>query len=380
MNTLLIDDRRITHRNDKIDFLRFLLAVSVLLVHLIPWASFYGLEVDNFAETFNKLFSKFFQPKNETNPAVLGFIVLSGYCIHRNGLRKDYFPIKPYLIKRFFRIFPVYILGMILGVLVFLQFGYFDQKIQAITSTNAVSLWGSIIKLIGISALFPFGYKMSYQGNGPLITAAVEFWLYLVYPIVIVLLSKYSEKRFWKILILLNLLGVVGIIFFPAFKTWWHNGSLLGFLLYWYIGAKFVSYSFYHSIKKKQLHIVLIFLILSIILIYFKAELYILVEIKKIALAFCFGLVLRKIDTLSASNLQGYNVKFKLWDRFWHIFIGCSYSIYALHTPLIVVGFVTGLKVIHIVLLVVVLSLISYAFFEKPLIDYSKLLAKKFYS
>jgi peptidoglycan/LPS O-acetylase OafA/YrhL len=367
MNTLLINDRRITYRNDKIDRLRFLLALSVLFVHLIPWASFYGFEVNYYAESFNNLFSKFFQPKGETNPAVLGFIVLSGYCIHRNGLRADYFHIKPYLIKRFFRIFPVYLLGTVLGIIIFLQLGFADLKIQAFTSTSAISWLGCIIKVTGISALSPFGFR---------VTAAVEFWLYLIYPLVILLLARYSEKVLWQSLILLSVLGVVVVIIFPEIKAWWHNGSIFSFLIYWYIGAKFVSHSFYQLVKRKRLYLIVVFLVLSLILILSQAELYIIVEIRKIVLALIFGLLLKRID-ISGRNSHLQVAKFESIQKIWSLLIGCSYSLYALHTPLIVLGFALGIKLSNIIFAIITVSFLSYTFFEKPLIKYSKSLARK---
>jgi peptidoglycan/LPS O-acetylase OafA/YrhL len=217
---------------------------------------------------------------------------------------------------------------------------------------------------------------VSYLGNGPLITAAVEFWLYLIYPLVILLLARYSEKVLWQSLILLSVLGVVVVIIFPEIKAWWHNGSIFSFLIYWYIGAKFVSHSFYQLVKRKRLYLIVVFLVLSLILILSQAELYIIVEIRKIVLALIFGLLLKRID-ISGRNSHLQVAKFESIQKIWSLLIGCSYSLYALHTPLIVLGFALGIKLSNIIFAIITVSFLSYTFFEKPLIKYSKSLARK---
>jgi peptidoglycan/LPS O-acetylase OafA/YrhL len=71
--------------------LRALFALWVVIGHLIPWARrLQGVEavpawLYYFTDT---IVDRLTQSSNELNPAVLCFIVLSGYCIHRNGLRK----------------------------------------------------------------------------------------------------------------------------------------------------------------------------------------------------------------------------------------------------------------------------------------------------
>lgn len=75
-------------RSAGIDCLRGALALYVLFGHLLPWA-LYTTHTSTAFTQVNAWLIRVFQGHGETDPAVLGFIVLSGYYIHRNGLRAD---------------------------------------------------------------------------------------------------------------------------------------------------------------------------------------------------------------------------------------------------------------------------------------------------
>jgi peptidoglycan/LPS O-acetylase OafA/YrhL len=68
-------------RSISVDVIRAVLAIWVLFAHLIPQANavFGGYAQLNKARLF---LVRIFNFNRETYPAVLGFIVLSGYCIH----------------------------------------------------------------------------------------------------------------------------------------------------------------------------------------------------------------------------------------------------------------------------------------------------------
>ena len=88
-------------RSEGIDLLRAFFALWVLFAHLVPWA---GLVSDG-SILLRFLFAglgRVFQPAAETHPAVLGFMVLSGYCIHRNGFRRLEGSPKQDALRRFF--------------------------------------------------------------------------------------------------------------------------------------------------------------------------------------------------------------------------------------------------------------------------------------
>ena len=79
-----------------IEFARGLFALWVLFAHCLPWAQ--QVDSSRFIPTFlvdaGKWLIFTFQTRGEVHPAVLSFIVLSGYCIHRNGFRAGSFDIK----------------------------------------------------------------------------------------------------------------------------------------------------------------------------------------------------------------------------------------------------------------------------------------------
>jgi hypothetical protein len=75
-------------RSPSIDVLRGLLAFWVLGAHLFAWSGTLNQGSIVLTAMFERL-GQLFQSNGETHPAVLGFIVLSGYCIHRTGFRRQ---------------------------------------------------------------------------------------------------------------------------------------------------------------------------------------------------------------------------------------------------------------------------------------------------
>ena len=105
-------------RADALDVLRCVLAAWVLCSHFLSWA-----QAAQGSERVPRVLLELFgfldhllQPATETHPAVLAFIVLSGYCIHRNGCRDASFLFSSYARRRAFRILPVYVLARLTGV------------------------------------------------------------------------------------------------------------------------------------------------------------------------------------------------------------------------------------------------------------------------
>src|ERR1700745_948071 len=47
---------------------------------------------------------------------VTGFVVLSGYCVHRNGLRRERDDVGGYALRRLLRIYPVYAVACFAGL------------------------------------------------------------------------------------------------------------------------------------------------------------------------------------------------------------------------------------------------------------------------
>ncbi|WP_032112191.1 acyltransferase family protein [Candidatus Paracaedibacter symbiosus] len=371
----MINDVLIQGRAQKLDYLRFLLALCVLLVHLIPWSNRLSIPISENILIINKLFIYVFQSSGETNPTVLAFIVLSGYCIHRNGLRKNNFDVKSFLIKRVFRISPIYFLAVLLGALAFLMSTKINVNIKEITSTSEISLSGILLKLSGVCSFFPHLFAFSFQGNGPLTTVAVEFYLYLFYPFAIYFLNSIKEKYFWYGLFLITSLGVILISISPPLKSWWHNGSFFGFLLYWYIGAKFISRKFAEKIKRNIKSIVLAWLIITTLLTFIKLEWSVLIEFRKILFTLMIGSLIHSLDKPTL-NSQDSNL-LPIQKYFLKPLIESSYSLYALHTPLVVICLAFRMDWYIIVPICLVAGWATYLLIEKPSIQCARSLIKR---
>ena len=303
-----------TTRAEGLDALRFLLAFWVLAAHMNHWA--FTTAPHWFTGTMTSLVS-LFQPTSETHPAVIAFIVLSGYCIHRNGLRAENTAISPYVIRRTFRILPIFILATGVGALA----GNY------ILGDANISVGGIALKLIGVSAFVPSLNAVTYQGNGPLHTVMVECWLYVVYPLVMLFLIRGGRER--MVWIALGAIWILGVLFCrgnPALTNWWHNGSLLGFLLYWWIGAWLVSGRLPRHILAVAVGL-WIALSLKLLITGPSSDL-IFVEARKVVFALLIGAFIAAIDKPARLTIGR---------------LGCAgYSLYAFHAPVGLVLLLAG--------------------------------------
>ena len=362
--TSFLDAPIIHSRSTGIDFLRGLLALWVLLAHSMPWAAYVKGNIEqSVVENGLSWLVKIFQGHGETHPAVLGFIVLSGYCIHRNGARRvTGFSIKNYAWRRFFRIWPVYIIAIVVGLLCYFAYSSIDQvKAVAISGTPAIN-WACLAsKFFGTSVFFAPLHACSFQGNAPLNTAMVEIWLYVLYAVVVARLIKG-----WRDSIIIAAIGLayfLGLLFVstsPNYLPWWNNGSVFSFAVYWWIGAKFVID---RPIKMSIILITLAaWLLLTFAFIIQLTDNIIVVEIRKILLAILFGAVISSCDR----TVRGWYKTLSQVGLF-------GYSLYALHAPLLILLLILGINVWAAMILVVGVAAVVYKFFEKPMIEFGRL-------
>jgi peptidoglycan/LPS O-acetylase OafA/YrhL len=137
----LVDRPSVRDRSDSIDTLRAALALWVLTVHVAEWGPLSATGTAEPLSWFEHWTVRLFQQHGETHPAVIAFIVLSGYCIHRGGGRRgSRWTTAGYATKRFFRIWPVYVAASIVGAVVFefVNQGH-RQLVGAITETTAIT-------------------------------------------------------------------------------------------------------------------------------------------------------------------------------------------------------------------------------------------------
>lgn len=343
--------------NPKITILRMLCALFVLFVHAVFWYDYYFQAMAPLLRTINLYLFKIFQGSGETNPAVIAFLTISGYCIHRNGIRLEPIDLKTFFIRRILRVVPMLIVGTILGVGVFYALQN-DPKIWAITYTNHNSWQGILYKLSGLFVFSPINFaELCYQGNGPLITCIVELWLYAAYPLLALLAITKGEKILWWFIGVVTLLGVVACTLFPSITEWWHNGSLFGFLIYWWIGVYAVNSSTkLFTFKKNYLFL---YTILTVFLL-INPKIFIIVELRKIVLSLIVGSTLQWCET-------------KPWQHLYaKTFFESGYSLYAVHTPLICLALFYQFNFLSMCLAIIVIAQLCYLGIERPFVRLGK--------
>jgi peptidoglycan/LPS O-acetylase OafA/YrhL len=241
----LLDRDRLSYRSDGLDLLRALLAIWVIVSHFAVWGALSDTGSPDFLQAFQSFTASTFQDHGGTNPAVLAFIVLSGYCIHRSGARRGGWSIRRYAIVRAYRIWPVYLAASLVGVAMFLGALQANAPLaRQLSGTEAVSAGCVAAKLTGISAFVPPLHDCAFQGNAPLSTVMVEIWLYVAYALgAALLLRGFRERALWGLVGAVYLSGFIFVASNADYLSWWSNGSFAGFLLYWWIGAGIVARS-----------------------------------------------------------------------------------------------------------------------------------------
>ena len=182
--------------------------------------------------------------------------MLSGYCIHRAGLRApDRQALGFYALRRGFRILPVYGLGIGAGLLGFAIAARRSAYLAAaLSGTSQIDSLCIAAKALTVPALVPQLFQCAFLGNAPLATVMVEIVLYATYGAAFALLVwRGRERIIW--LVCAGVFGVSVVLFSagvePGFYAWWQNGSVFGFLPYWWLGVLFVNRDFAAAVKRR---------------------------------------------------------------------------------------------------------------------------------
>ncbi len=352
-------------RSDGLDALRFFLALWVMFAHVVGWSVYLkAMNPGNPLERVHEGLIWLFQRNGETHPAVLAFIVLSGYCIHRNGFRlQSNFSLKSFGIRRFFRILPLYLLASALGIALYLaNMETNGIAAKALSGTDNITLMYITVKLIGISSFIPSLHACSFQGNAPLTTAMVEIWLYILYGAITWFIANGIAPKWLVIGATVLWVSSFGYMLLkPSYVGWWHNGSFISFALYWWLGALFAAYRPTVNGKRQTTRVIMSGLAL-ILLGSFGSSL-VLIELRKIGLVLLFALLISRLDcgwrchALAKAGQSGYDI-------------------YALHAPLLIFLFLNGAGLILAVCFTLIISSVCHLAFERPLLEYGKRLAK----
>lgn len=154
--------------------------------------------------------------------AVVLFFLLSGFVIHYNYSVKPTFDRADFLWKRFVRIYPIFILVMLMSICLNLATGGRQEHVDGATFFyNFIGLQDSQLQKPGI------GYP-TFGDNDPLWSLGYEAWFYLLYAIV-------GSGKFSRNLALVGIISFVSALlfsFYPgkAFLT-------LFYLPVWWLGV-----------------------------------------------------------------------------------------------------------------------------------------------
>jgi len=318
-------------RSDGIDVLRAIFALWVVLAHLVPWSVLaHGPDaVPRWIAELADLIQRIFQPIGELHPAVVAFIVLSGYCIHRAGLRAPGTgEIAGYAIRRFFRIMPLYYLTIAVGLVGFLAASRYAPKLAvAMSGTEAISGACIAAKAVVLSAFWPGWYECGFLGNAPLATVVVEIVLYILYGTVFAaLVWRGREPIIWLACagLFLFSLAMLGIGVGPHFYGWWQNGSIFGFLPYWWLGVLFVNPRFASECRRRWWLIAAVWVILTTLLLLWPPPgVQAIAELRKLSFALLTGVLIAAADTVRVRPLAALAPVGR-----------AGYGLYALHAPL----------------------------------------------
>lgn len=167
-------------RIDFIDYLRGIAILSVYFFHSLG-ASFGGYQLPWgwLARSFDVPL-----PFLATLPFQFGFMgvplffVISGFCIHISFKQQGQ-QWGPFFIRRFFRIYPAYLIATLLFAFCFTQ--------------TLHDFWFQFIRHALL--IHNFNIATIHGLNGSFWTIAIEFQLYLVYPLLLALVAKFGWRR-----------------------------------------------------------------------------------------------------------------------------------------------------------------------------------------
>lgn len=319
---------KIRGRANGIDVLRAVCALWVIVDHTMYWLP--QLQGgDAIPPAVRRVFlaiGHFWQPNAELHPAVLIFIILSGYCVHRAGFRTDSDDLRPFMIRRAYRILPVYLAALAAGIIaITIAFGVWpDRAAKLLIPIDTACLASKVFLIAAIAG----SQACMFQVNGPLGTVMVEIVLYAIYALAFGALIWRGKERILWILCALSLVATFGVAaakpLQPGLYYWWQNSSVYGFLPYWWLGAAVVNPNVARLLSRRIPSVlgVALWVALSVIILVTDAA-PLLSEVRKLLFALLVAGLLPVIDRvplrdnpISAAGRSGY-------------------SIYAFHAPII---------------------------------------------
>ena len=224
-----------------LDVFRGVCALAVFLNHWILYSNFApagGVEmgVHRVLLLGYDAFTALAWPTGGQHPAVIGFFVLSGFCIHgpfERRLRQSR-PVaawREYFVRRTLRIMPVYWTGAALGLLLLAALAWRPTGDALLVLHSTATPAQIAARLGGYSGLWP---EEVYVGNVTLGSVAVEILIYLAYP-----LFYRGAAAGRRLLLGAGAIGLqlIAILLWPYIDPIVLFGSVLVMAFFWYLGA-----------------------------------------------------------------------------------------------------------------------------------------------
>ena len=355
-----------------LDLSRAIAALLVLIgyIYIVIFTSTQKVELFSFQKIL-EFFGSF------GHQAVMVFFVLSGFLVSKSAIKAlNENNLKKYTINRVVRLHIVLIPALILTffmdyILTVLFKEYIEDSVIKMIEdrTSFSTFFGNILFLQDI-------FVPRFGSNGPLWSLANEFWYYILFPLLILLLKPLSTIR--KLIVFL--ITTVILVILPT--------SIIKLFTIWLIGA--AVWLIKKPIIKKPLTAIIIFFItfFSSYIDFFHRSPF--GFISDVTIAISFALIINslmfysKIDTSSTLKNIG------------HFFADFSYSLYLLHFPLLLVlnallakmgiynininSFQGVIIFFSIIFIIYTYSYFVYFFTEKNTLKLQHLLQKKFIS
>ncbi|AGA24616.1 putative acyltransferase [Singulisphaera acidiphila DSM 18658] len=218
--------------NEKIDVCRGLFAVLVVIAH--SWELTWALHPTALL-ALSPLLRQFIGCTVGSGICwVMGFFVISGYCIHlsiERLMKAGEFPVRQYFIARFTRIFPLYYLALLFTIIV-----------EGSIGSARPSIWpNGRSPLVVLAQVFAIqGVSQTFGSFAPSWSITNEIFYYIVYGF----LAYYAKRQSSRPLRLGILLSLVITLACQAYYFGFHKslvvlniGLLFGLGLNWFFGA-----------------------------------------------------------------------------------------------------------------------------------------------
>jgi peptidoglycan/LPS O-acetylase OafA/YrhL len=224
-----------------LDVLRGLCAGIVFLSHWHLWSDFtprgtLETALHGLATWTHDAVAVLTWPTGGHHPAVLGFFVLSGFCIHypfaRRALAGEPPPVwRDYLRRRWLRIVPVYWAACGLGA-VFVAAQVLHPVPSPLLQLHASGSWKDFfIRFTGLAGIWP---REIFAGNYILTTVTVEIFMYAAYPL---LHGPMLDGRWRRVGLLFVALHALAIALLAWFSPYWVFNSIFMLGVFWFAGA-----------------------------------------------------------------------------------------------------------------------------------------------